>query len=662
MAHRSAPKPFVPLIVCSLLFYPALAVSAATTAQGTSGPITPTVAGSTSGANPAASSPPGVSGTIPPGYYVQPYSTSLQSSFGKPPYSYTLVSGGLPPGVTMNSAGKITGTPGDTGVFNFQVKATDSSKPPVSKTSPYSLTVSIGFDTYGGLTAAHATKPATGFFHMEKQNGRWKLVSPLGNDLYLLSVFNANYGFLESWVIPKRYHGDADLWAVHRGERMLSWGFNTLGEYTGFCGLPVGSWGGKDGNAVKLPFIFFMSAASDSLYHPSELGLAEPLKQIINGIPSSTYNCNSNYCGEGVLDVFDPKWAQAYAGEVTMNQQIFTGGFANIPWMIGITTEDADFFWPLKSIGSTGYPTTGWLVAVTNFQQAGFKDTKLYSKYAWVAYLQQKYGTIAKLNAAWGSNYTTFGDSGGFGVGTGVLDEDGRHKWIGTDPYGLKNESPALQADINAFLYQYTYQMESVAVKAIRSYDKNHMIFAPSALGGYEAMGIRPQVLQALADAGVDALAIGYSPLVPQNVSTITQAYDLTGKPTIVWYGITANQDSYFHGYQSAGADYPTQQTRGLHYNSDLSVLYNAKATNGDHPILGLDFWSLTDSGSGEHTNFGLMSNRDNSYDGKAAIVAPGTDKWGFATGGEDLNYGDFLDEVTQTNLNTVKQFIVESH
>ena len=96
--------------------------------------------------------------------------------------------------------------------------------------------------------------------------------------------------------------------------------------------------------------------------------------------------------------------------------------------------------------------------------------------------------------------------------------------------------------------------------------------------------------------------------------------------------------------------------------NSDLIVLYNAKATNGDHPILGIDFWSLTDSGPGESTNWGLMSDRDNAYDGRAATIALGTDQWGFATGGEDRNYGDFLDEVTQTNLSTVKQFIVESH
>jgi len=610
-----------------------------------------------------ASSTPGLTG-IPGGYYLQPYSAALQSSFGTAPYTYTLVVGGLPPGVAMNSAGKITGTPSDTGSFSFQVKATDSSKPPVSKTSSYSLHISIGSDTYGGLTAAPATKIATGYFHMEKQSGRWKLASPMGNNFYLLSVFNANEAFIEPGIMQKRYNNDKELWATHRGERMLSWGFNTLGEYTCQRGLPVGTWGGKSGNPVKLPFILFLSVSADSIYHTSDIGLAEPIKQIINGIPSSTYNCATEYCGEGVMDVFDPKWAQGYAGEIALQNKAVTGGFGTVPWIVGITTEDADFFWPLKGTGSgpDPYPNTAWFVAVTNFQQAGFKDTKVYSKYAWVAYLQQEYGTIAKLNAAWGSNYTAFGDSGGFGVGTGVLDEDGRHtKWMG-DPYILKGETAALQADMNEFLYQYVYQMESVAVKAIRSYDKNHMIFAPSALGGVGVIGIRPQVLQALADAGVDALAISYSPASPQNVSIVTQAYDLTGKPTIIWYGITANQNSYWHGYPSYGSDYPTQETRGLHYNSDLSVLYNAKATNSDHPILGIDFWSLTDSGPGEYTNWGLMSNRDNSYDGKAAVVAPGTDQWGFPTGGEDRNYGDFLDEVTQTNLNTVKQFIVESH
>ena len=75
---------------------------------------------------------------------------------------------------------------------------------------------------------------------------------------------------------------------------------------------------------------------------------------------------------------------------------------------------------------------------------------------------------------------------------------------------------------------------------------------------------------------------------------------------------------------------------------------------------MGVDFWSLTDSGRGEATNWGLISDRDNAYDGKQAVTAPGKDSWGFPTGGEDKNYGNFIDQATQTNVNIIRQFIVD--
>ena len=186
-----------------------------------------------SGTSTGAASGPGVSGILAGGYYVQPYSAALQSSFGTPPYTYALVGGGLPPGTAINSAGKITGTPGDTGTFNFQVKATDSSKPPVSKTL---VLVEHLYRIRHLRRSDRGTlgEGGHGYFRLERQNGRWKLVSPTGNNFYLLSVFNANYDFMETGVIPQRYHDDASLWATHRGQRMLSWGFNSLGEYTGY--------------------------------------------------------------------------------------------------------------------------------------------------------------------------------------------------------------------------------------------------------------------------------------------------------------------------------------------------------------------------------------------------------------------------------------------
>jgi hypothetical protein len=42
----------------------------------------------------------------------------------------------------------------------------------------------------------------------------------------------------------------------------------------------------------------------------------------------------------------------------------------------------------------------------------------------------------------------------------------------------------------------------------------------------------------------------------------------------------------------------------------------------------------------------------DNAYNGKEAVVGTGSDAWGFVTGGEEKNYGDFLDYVKTTNGN----------
>src|SRR5271157_902942 len=80
-------------------------------------------------------------------YLEQPYSFTLQSSFGTSPYTYQLVSGSLPPGLTMDQSGNITGTPTALGQFAFEV-VTDSSQPPQQQTYNYTLNVLIAVTTY----------------------------------------------------------------------------------------------------------------------------------------------------------------------------------------------------------------------------------------------------------------------------------------------------------------------------------------------------------------------------------------------------------------------------------------------------------------------------------------------------------------------------------
>jgi hypothetical protein len=56
-----------------------------------------------------------------------PYSSALVATGGVPPYTFSIVSGSLPPGLTLNpSTGAITGTPTTAGTYNYTARVTDS--------------------------------------------------------------------------------------------------------------------------------------------------------------------------------------------------------------------------------------------------------------------------------------------------------------------------------------------------------------------------------------------------------------------------------------------------------------------------------------------------------------------------------------------------------
>jgi hypothetical protein len=56
----------------------------------------------------------------------QNYSQTLQASGGSPPYTWTIASGALPPGLSLNPNGTITGTPIQQWYYPFEVQVTDT--------------------------------------------------------------------------------------------------------------------------------------------------------------------------------------------------------------------------------------------------------------------------------------------------------------------------------------------------------------------------------------------------------------------------------------------------------------------------------------------------------------------------------------------------------
>lgn len=81
--------------------------------------------------------------SLPSGSVASAYSQTLSVSGGSAPYSTAITAGSLPAGLSLSSAGVLSGTPTAGGTFNFTVTATDSSPSPgpFSGSRAYSLTI-----------------------------------------------------------------------------------------------------------------------------------------------------------------------------------------------------------------------------------------------------------------------------------------------------------------------------------------------------------------------------------------------------------------------------------------------------------------------------------------------------------------------------------------
>ena len=76
---------------------------------------------------------------LPDGTVAGAYNSTLSASGGSTPYTWTLFSGALPTGLTLNTAGTISGTPTTAGTFRFTVQVSDT----ISSASA-NLSINIG--------------------------------------------------------------------------------------------------------------------------------------------------------------------------------------------------------------------------------------------------------------------------------------------------------------------------------------------------------------------------------------------------------------------------------------------------------------------------------------------------------------------------------------
>ena len=93
--------------------------------------------------------PPCITTTeLPPAELNIPYVATLKAVGGTPPYTWSIASGSLPPGLSLSSDGTITGTPTATGTFTFSLEVVDSLGASARVTQSLQVTVETNVPGY----------------------------------------------------------------------------------------------------------------------------------------------------------------------------------------------------------------------------------------------------------------------------------------------------------------------------------------------------------------------------------------------------------------------------------------------------------------------------------------------------------------------------------
>lgn len=443
--------------------------------------------------------------------------------------------------------------------------------------SPTELAASVLSASPGVLPE---TLEATGFFRLERINGRWWFITPEGRpwfmngvcvtdpkeggystsltdnegqergvftelpaislypDAYTTERGNERVNFLIANLRAKYGQGDAaaarwqQQWTSHMQERLRQWGFNANAKWT-------------RATSLELPFITVLRPDPQT--------------------PRILY----------AVDPFDPH----FAANVERGVAAVLEQHRDDPLIIGHTFESEK----------------GWDFDVVS---AMLRDTgTLPAKAAFIDYLRQQHGapeTSAQARSNWLRLLGLPAETAPEGLTAQAL--------LGT-PLKL---TEALHADARAFIHLAGQRYYSIAVPIIRKYDPNHLILGSSLTPGWHSS----YEWEVAAVGYVDALSFDYYVSDPAWIDPYLK-YDIPILLLEYSFVVGGRGLPGFHTTVS------TQRERGLYYRQFIEQLAALPQFVGagwfllyDQPVTGRN-----PGGGGECHNFGLINQQDQPYE-----------------------------------------------
>ena len=394
-----------------------------------------------------------------------------------------------------------------------------------------------GRDNYGGWNKLRFE--SSGFFQVSVRDGIWWLVTPQGNAFISKGVnhvsFRADHapklGYSPYQRAVQQKYGSEDAWAEAIVDRLCDWGFNTLG-----------SWSSPSTFNRNMPYTVNLNLAT---------------------------RAGADWLKGTVGDFFSEDFEQRM--EATCQQ--LCGPRSSDPWLLGYFTDN-ELRW--------GADWRGKLSLLAEYLRFP-KDSA--GRKAALKFLGQRYGDVASLNRAWGTNITSWDELNG----------------------GEQTSGDEVRKDRTAWQEVVAKRYFATCKKAIHKADPNHLIL------GCRFAGQAPApVLRGLRDH-VDVVSFNnYGRAVP--VETLQDIHRLTGRPIMLTEFSFKATDSGLPNTRGAGRPVATQKDRADGFTRYVHGLIDLPFMVGFH------WFEHTDEPKegrfdGENSNYGLVTIEDRPWD-----------------------------------------------
>lgn len=404
--------------------------------------------------------------------------------------------------------------------------------------------------------------PADGFFRLEMIDGVWWMIDPDGGRLLSKGVNTVRFDqdrILGTTRVPyadacERKYGGRAGWRAAAGQRLLSWGFNSMGAWSDDA--VATTWQVPLGRAPILDL---------GARFVSSLELRHPHRQA------------------GFPDVFEPGFEVSLRKMTEENCTPHRNDPGVIGWFI-----DNELRWGPDWRGADE------LLTLFLNRPAGSAGRS-----AAVAFLRDRYGSFEAFNTVWNSSAGSWAE---LRAGQSVVGSPARKSHVAArdaDPYRA-----AFEVDCESFAGLVAERYFAATVAATKAADPNHLV-----LGCRFATPPRRSVIMA-ASRNLDVMSFNCYDSDPRQT---IDAYVVAGRPCLISEFSFRGNDSGLPNTRGAGPCVATQVDRARGVRLYVTAALEAPEVVGYHWFEHAD-QPAEGRFDGENSNFGLVTIEDVIY------------------------------------------------